>query len=320
MPELPEVQTIVNDLIDAGLVSARITAVKVDWPRSIAGMSPQEFARRLKGSRIENIRRRAKYIIFDLGENNGALLVHLRMSGRLLLADASGNRDKHEHVSIAFSDSRELRLHDTRKFARLYLCTTAEEITEGLGPEPLEADFTLSWFRAMLKKRSRMLKPLLLDQRFIAGLGNIYVDEALWEAGLHPCRRACTLTSRGMQAAFHCYPARAQTRARQHGHHPGNRGGQLLLGRRPQGRQPLAAACIQKNRPCMPPLPRTHCAHYRGPAQHSYLPGLPAVTAANLTSFRSYYSIKRNWSKRNGMSFIPGLKRMFLRMPYTILI
>ena len=129
MPELPEVQTIVNDLIDAGLQNARIASVKVGWPRSIAGVSPQEFMRRLKGSRIENIRRRAKYIIFDLGENNGALLLHLRMSGRLRLADFSENRDKHEHVSIAFLDGRELRLHDTRKFARLYLCTTAEEIT-----------------------------------------------------------------------------------------------------------------------------------------------------------------------------------------------
>jgi len=206
MPELPEVQTIVNDLIEAGLQNARIISVKVDWPRSIAGVSPQEFMRRLKGSRIENIRRRAKYIIFDLDENNGELLVHLRMSGRLRLADASENRDKHEHVSIAFSDSRELRLHDTRKFARLYLCTTAEEITGDLGPEPLGPDFKLAGLRSMLKTRARMLKPLLLDQRFIAGLGNIYVDEALWEAGLHPCRRACTLTSAECKRLFIAIP------------------------------------------------------------------------------------------------------------------
>ena len=206
MPELPEVQTIVNDLIEAGLQNARIISVKVDWPRSIAGISPQEFMRRLKGSRIENIRRRAKYIIFDLGEKNGALLVHLRMSGRLRLADASENRDKHEHVSIAFSESRELRLHDTRKFARLYLCTTAEEITGDLGPEPLGPDFKLAGLRSMLGSRARMLKPLLLDQRFIAGLGNIYVDEALWEAGLHPCRRACTLTHAECKRLFIAIP------------------------------------------------------------------------------------------------------------------
>lgn len=206
MPELPEVQTIVNDLIDAGLQNARIGSVKVDWPRSIAGMLPQEFARQLKGARIQSIRRRAKYIIFDLRGKNGALLVHLRMSGRLRLADASGKRDKHEHVSIAFSDGRELRLHDTRKFARLYLCKTAEEITGDLGPEPLGPDFKLAEFGSMLSSRARMLKPLLLDQRFIAGLGNIYVDEALWEAGLHPCRRACTLTPAECKRLFTAIP------------------------------------------------------------------------------------------------------------------
>jgi formamidopyrimidine-DNA glycosylase len=206
MPELPEVQTIVNDLIDAGLVKKRIESVKIDWPRSIAGMSPREFARRLKGSRIEDIRRRAKYIIFDLGRENGVLLVHLRMSGRLRLADASGKRDKHEHVSITFSDTCELRLHDTRKFARLYLCKTAEEITGDLGPEPLGPGFKLPGFTSMLGSRTRMLKPLLLDQRFIAGLGNIYVDEALWEAGLHPCRRACTLTPAECKRLFIAIP------------------------------------------------------------------------------------------------------------------
>jgi formamidopyrimidine-DNA glycosylase len=206
MPELPEVQTIVNDLIDADLVNARITSVKIDWPRSIAGMLPQEFVQRLKNARIHNIRRRAKYIIFDLGGNNGALLVHLRMSGRLRLADVSETRDKHEHVSIAFSDSRELRLHDTRKFARLYLCTTAEKITGDLGPEPLGPDFKLSGFTSMLGNRARMLKPLLLDQHCIAGLGNIYVDEALWEAGLHPCRRACTLTPAECKRLFIAIP------------------------------------------------------------------------------------------------------------------
>ena len=206
MPELPEVQTIVNDLIVAALLHARIESVKVDWPRSIAGMLPQEFARRLKGARILNIRRRAKYIIFDLGAKNGVLLVHLRMSGRLLLADASGNLNKHEHVSIAFSDGRELRLHDTRKFARLYLCKIAEEITGDLGPEPLGPDFKLAEFRSMLGSRARMLKPLLLDQRFLAGLGNIYVDEALWEAGLHPCRRACTLAPAECKRLFAAIP------------------------------------------------------------------------------------------------------------------
>ena len=194
MPELPEVQTVVNDLIEAGLKGALIQRVKVGWPRSIAGMSPHAFARSLVGLRIDGIHRRAKYIIFTLGPGKAVLLMHLRMSGRLDLAPAEENLKKHEHVCIAFADGRELRLHDTRKFARLYLCKKAADIIGDLGPEPLGPDFRLKTFRTMLKKRSRMLKPLLLDQHFIAGLGNIYVDEALFEAGLHPCRRACTLT------------------------------------------------------------------------------------------------------------------------------
>jgi formamidopyrimidine-DNA glycosylase len=206
MPELPEVQTVVNDLIKAGLKGTVIQTVTVSWPRSIAGMSPGIFTRRLSGLRVQHIYRRAKYIIFDLGPKNTALLIHLRMSGRLRLAAAKEKRGKHEHVCIAFSDGRELRLHDTRKFARLYLYKTAEEITGDLGPEPLGSEFTPVWFSSMLSKRKRMLKPLLLDQRCIAGLGNIYVDEALWEAGLHPCRRSCTLTPAESKKLFAAIP------------------------------------------------------------------------------------------------------------------
>lgn len=117
MPELPEVQTIVNDLINAGLQGAAITSAQVNWPRSVAGMSAAAFTRRLKGAVIGSIRRRAKYIVFDLGPDM-ILLLHLRMSGRLRLASSGTATDRHEHVSISFDDGRELRLHDTRKFAR----------------------------------------------------------------------------------------------------------------------------------------------------------------------------------------------------------
>jgi len=206
MPELPEVQTVVNDLIEAGLKGAQIKSVKVSWPRSIANISVRAFTRKLKGLQIQHIHRRAKYIIFNLGPKDASLLVHLRMSGRLRIAAANENCNKHEHVCISFSDGRELRLHDTRKFARLHLCKTAEEITGDLGPEPLEPDFTIAVFRSLLKNRKRMLKPLLLDQHVIAGLGNIYVDEALWEAGLHPCRRACTLTPAESKKLFTAIP------------------------------------------------------------------------------------------------------------------
>jgi formamidopyrimidine-DNA glycosylase len=204
MPELPEVQTIVNDLIDAALQGATITRARVHWPRSVAGVSPAAFARQLKGARILNIRRRAKYIVFQL-DRDRLLLLHLRMSGRLRLEHTGAARDRHEHVCIAFADGRELRLHDTRKFARLRLCSSDENILSTLGPEPLGPDFTLSLLVSLLD-RQRMLKPLLLDQRMIAGLGNIYVDEALWESGLHPCRRACTLTRAEQKKLFAAIP------------------------------------------------------------------------------------------------------------------
>ncbi len=205
MPELPEVQTIVNDLIEANLAGSTIRAVRVNWPRSVAGMSPAAFSRRLKGAVVRSISRRAKYIVFSLGSGRTVLL-HLRMSGRLRLVAAGAAPDRHEHVCIAFTDGRELRLHDTRKFARLYLCGPDESILAALGPEPLSPDFTLGRLSAMLRTRARMLKPLLLDQRVIAGLGNIYVDEALWEAGLHPCRRARTLSSDERKRLFDAIP------------------------------------------------------------------------------------------------------------------
>jgi formamidopyrimidine-DNA glycosylase len=206
MPELPEVQTIVNDLNDTGLKGAVITGALVHWPRSIANMAPGRFARTLTGLRVARIYRRAKFIIFELGTHEAALLIHLRMSGRLRIARSGDKALKHEHVCITFEDERELRLHDTRKFARVYLCASAEEITAELGPEPLGPEFTLKEFRSLLRKRSRMLKPLLLDQRFIAGLGNIYVDEALWDAGLHPCRSASTLTAAESGKLFAAIP------------------------------------------------------------------------------------------------------------------
>jgi formamidopyrimidine-DNA glycosylase len=194
MPELPEVQTIVDDLLAAGLPGATVTAVAVHWPRSVAGLNVCEFAERLSGRRISGIRRRAKFIVFDLAPD-WHLLVHLRMSGRLLLVAGGGGRAAHQHVIIALDDGRELRFHDPRKFGRMYLLAETGERLGRLGPEPLARAFTARRLAQALGGRKRALKPLLLDQSFIAGLGNIYVDEALWDARLHPCRRADSLAA-----------------------------------------------------------------------------------------------------------------------------
>ncbi|MFO7495053.1 MAG: bifunctional DNA-formamidopyrimidine glycosylase/DNA-(apurinic or apyrimidinic site) lyase [Desulfobacterales bacterium] len=199
MPELPEVQTIVDDLVAAGLPGATVTAVAVHWPRTVAGLDCREFAGRLSGRRISGIRRRAKFIVFDLAPDLH-LLVHLRMSGRLLLVAGGGERAAHQHVILALDDGRELRFHDPRKFGRMYLVADTTERLGRLGPEPLARVFTAQRLAEGLRARQRALKPLLLDQTFIAGLGNIYVDEALWDARLHPCRRAASLAANEIQA------------------------------------------------------------------------------------------------------------------------
>jgi formamidopyrimidine-DNA glycosylase len=194
MPELPEVQTIVNDLNAAGLIGNTISSAKVYWKRTIAEPSPQNFCRRLQDRKITAIRRRGKFLVFDL--NNGdSILMHLRMSGRLHLVPKDAKRSKHEHVILGFTNGQQLRFHDTRKFGRLHLVSDTKPILGRLGPEPLSITFSTKRLTEDLKTRKRLLKPLLLDQSFIAGLGNIYVDEALWDAKIHPCRIAATITA-----------------------------------------------------------------------------------------------------------------------------
>ena len=205
MPELPEVQTVADDLNRARIKNKTITRARVYWPKTIAGLSPKAFARRMKGEQFTRIFRRAKYLIFEL-KSGEAMIVHFRMTGRLHIHPAEEERSKHEHVVIGFEDGRELRLHDSRKFARVNLVKDPEDLLGRLGPEPLEPAFTLSRFRAMLAGKKRMLKPLLLDQAFIAGIGNIYADEALWGARLHPERRADTLTDAEVRALHRAIP------------------------------------------------------------------------------------------------------------------
>ncbi len=192
MPELPEVQTIVNDLVEAGLVGQRIRSVVVRWPGVVDGMPAASFRRRVAGNRIQAIRRRAKFIVWQL-EDGSCVLVHLRMTGRFHFARSGSRYAKHEHIAFRLEDGRQLRFHDTRKFGRFYLPADPVTILGRLGPEPLDPDFSAQRLARRLQGRRRMLKPLLLDQQFIAGLGNIYVDEALWDAGLNPRHTADAL-------------------------------------------------------------------------------------------------------------------------------
>jgi len=200
MPELPEVETMARELREGSrergpsLVGKTITKVTLKWPRHIATPSPAEFRRRLPGQTIEALARRGKYLVFQLTRD--VMLIHLKMSGDLTFVNHAERRtpDQHAHTIFHFGDGGDLRFSDTRKFGKVFLVRRAEDVTGKLGPEPLEPDLTSAKLRDMLAARHRALKPLLLDQAFIAGMGNIYTDEALHLARLHPLRRSDSLT------------------------------------------------------------------------------------------------------------------------------
>jgi formamidopyrimidine-DNA glycosylase len=190
MPELPEVETVVRGL--RGLLLGRtITGAAVDWPRTVAFPSANEFERHIAGRRIESVSRRGKYVVAEL--DRGFLLIHLKMSGRLRIGSGWEPPDRHTRILFNLDDGRQLRFQDARKFGRVYLVDDPAQVVGKLGPEPLAADFTLDSFRRLLARRSGRLKPLLLNQAFLAGLGNIYADEALFAAHLHPLRQVDSL-------------------------------------------------------------------------------------------------------------------------------
>ncbi|MFC1798749.1 DNA-formamidopyrimidine glycosylase [Thermodesulfobacteriota bacterium] len=205
MPELPEVQTIVNDLIASDLIDKKIISARVYWPKTIDRMSPATFCRRIKGKQIRSIDRRGKFIVIKLSQQT-VLLIHLRMTGRLVFEDSKHPRNKHEHVILNLADRRQLRFKDTRKFGRFYLVDNPEEVCGHLGPEPLAKEFTLRVFIERLRVRRRRIKPLLLDQSFVAGIGNIYADESLWAAGIHPERLSSSLADSEIRALHRAIP------------------------------------------------------------------------------------------------------------------
>lgn len=187
MPELPEVET-VRRTLQPTLIGRRIAdVVRIAWPGTIAEPSPEEFSQRLQGRAIQAIDRRAKYLIIRL-DRDEALVVHLRMTGQLTLVDSQAEPDKHTHVVLRLDTSEQIFFRDTRKFGRMWLLDHAglAALDRKLGPEPLDDTLTTEAFRALIRRRKGRLKQLLLDQAVIAGLGNIYVDEALWLAQLHP--------------------------------------------------------------------------------------------------------------------------------------
>jgi formamidopyrimidine-DNA glycosylase len=199
MPELPEVETIARELRPL-IVGRTILDASFDWPNQVKHPAPAEFVAAVSGREILSVDRRAKWLVADLGPplkggEPAVLAIQVKMTGQLDVVPPETPRDKHVHVVFSLDDGKELRLRDPRKFGRVAVYPTdkAAAVLGELGPEPLAEDFSLADFRRTLRKRRGRLKPLLMNQEFLAGIGNIYADEALWRARLHPLRSGAGL-------------------------------------------------------------------------------------------------------------------------------
>jgi formamidopyrimidine-DNA glycosylase len=207
VPELPEVETIRRDL-DKEIVGRRIKAVEVKGKRSIRRhKSGPEFRGRLEGKRVSSIRRGGKYLLVGL-EGDDVLVVHLGMSGQLLRARGPKDPlDRHTHVIITFTQGGQLRFVDPRTFGEMFV-TTADELTSQvpelahLGFDPLEEVMSWARFGQMLAERPAALKTLLMDQKFVAGIGNIYSDEILFAAGLRYDRMSDSLSAQEVRRLY----------------------------------------------------------------------------------------------------------------------
>lgn len=196
MPELPEVEVTRQGLLP--VTGARIQSVTIRhhgmrWP------IPADLPHKLQGKRILQLKRRAKYILAEVGEatSEGVLLLHLGMSGRLCLLDRNYPAEKHDHVDIVFEDGRVIRLRDPRRFgAVLWLEGDVEQhaLLSALGPEPLEAAFTGEYLYQSIRSRSAAIKTTIMDAHLVVGVGNIYASESLFRARIHPETPANRLT------------------------------------------------------------------------------------------------------------------------------
>jgi formamidopyrimidine-DNA glycosylase len=194
MPELPEVEHAARTL-GAQIVGRRIVAVtKLDWERMVETPTITHFLALLEGREVLSAGRRAKWILLTL-DSGWTLALHLRMSGYITVHDADAQPDGYTHLVLLLDDGRQVFFHDTRKFGRARLLDDAglAALHAAHGLEPLTDGFTPTVLAELMRRRSVRLKPLLLDQRVIAGIGNIYADEALWRAQLHPLRTSDSL-------------------------------------------------------------------------------------------------------------------------------
>ena len=205
MPELPEIETfrqrfLHGDNDSPSLVGRTITGISLLWARTLAEPTPDEFQTLVVGQKISDIDRRGKYLLIKLG--SGTIAFHLMMSGDLLVESQSNPIAVHHRLLVNLDETDRLAFNDTRKFGRVWFTDDINNLLSHLGPEPLDEAFTADVFYAKLQARKRRIKPLLLDQGFIAGMGNIYTDETLFHAGIHPETRASSLSFKQVKILF----------------------------------------------------------------------------------------------------------------------
>ncbi len=197
MPELPEVETIKNELLPH-VLGRTIQSVDVYWDKMVKQPPVKEFRSQIAGQKITALSRRGKYLFFHL--SGGAVLVmHMKMTGSLLVnpSDARFTR-----AVLHLDNGVAVHFHDPRKFGKMWLEKSTDAVVNQLGPEPIDKDFTPVILADILSKRSAPIKPILLDQSIIAGIGNMYADEALFEAKIHPEKPACKLTKTEIQRLY----------------------------------------------------------------------------------------------------------------------
>ena len=197
MPELPEVETIKNELAPH-IIGRGISGVTLSWEGIVKKPSLEEFCSRIIGQKITGVGRRGKYLIFSLSGDE-TLIIHLKMTGSLLLKPP----DRFIRAIIHLDDGSEIYFRDPRKFGVMWLVGDSNTITGKLGPEPLKADFTQKVLAQRLSGRTAPIKALLCDQHLVAGIGNMYADEALFRAKIHPLRAGGSLSAKEVERLYH---------------------------------------------------------------------------------------------------------------------
>jgi formamidopyrimidine-DNA glycosylase len=202
VPELPEVETIRRDL-EPLVPGRKIIGVEVDPAtlQLLAGVSIETLRENLVDREITALGRRGKYLIFELNDGR-VFVIHLRMTGRLVWRPTEASEEPYQRAAIHLDNGYDLRWSDLRKFGTWRIHDSAQEVIDKLGPEPIDAGLTLKQFRERLANRSAPVKAVLLDQRRFAGLGNIYVDEALYEAHVRPDTPAGALSPAALKRLF----------------------------------------------------------------------------------------------------------------------